>query len=299
MMFKTINLKAIRLDGDTQSRTKIHDETIKEYVQAMQDGATFPAIKVFFDGVDYWLVDGFHRWHAHNSLGRASIDADVQSGSADAARLEAAKANQTHGLRRTNEDKRKSVEMVLRDENVSENWTDREIAKHCGVSHPFVAAIRSPQIAAKQKENKAATIVKQAQNFQFESKPQEVITPKVETLSTPTANVVIEPAPKPTPAPGPEREQEQEPEYSELDAARDQVSDLQRDLVVALMGNVPEDQKTQAASKIDELNAEIKSLSAQLDAVTKSRNDYMNENAAMKNQMAAQRRELEKLRKKA
>jgi outer membrane murein-binding lipoprotein Lpp len=111
------------------------------------------------------------------------------------------------------------------------------------------------------------------------------------------------PKPAPKPAPEPEREQEpapeQEPEYSELDAARDQISDLQRDLVVALMGNVPEDQKTQAASKIDELNAEIKSLSAQLDAVTKSLEAYMNENAAMKNQMAAQRRELQKLRPKA
>jgi hypothetical protein len=140
-------------------------------------------------------------------LGRASIEADVQSGSADAARLEAAKANQTHGLRRTNEDKRKSVEMVLRDENAAENWTDREIAKHCGVSHPFVAAIRDPQIAAKQKANSELHAFKKSQSLTDGAVPQQSNSQKVELNSTPTTNVVIEPAPKPTPAPEPEREQ--------------------------------------------------------------------------------------------
>lgn len=51
-------------------------------------------------------------------------------------------ANAMHGLRRTNEDKRKAVETLLADEEWSK-WSDREIARKFGVGHPFVAAVRS------------------------------------------------------------------------------------------------------------------------------------------------------------
>lgn len=87
------------------------------------------------------------------------------------------------------------------------------------------------------------------------------------------------------------------PEYTELDAANDQISDLQRDLVVALMGNVPDDQKNQAANKIDELHAELKSLSAQIKGLTIARDAYMAENSSMKVHIAAQKREIAKLKK--
>jgi hypothetical protein len=55
--------------------------------------------------------------------------------------LHAAGANAAHGLRRTNADKRRAVETLLRDEEWSK-WSDREIARLCAVSHPFVSQIR-------------------------------------------------------------------------------------------------------------------------------------------------------------
>jgi hypothetical protein len=48
-------------------------------------------------------------------------------------------ANQTHGLRRTQADKRRSVELAI------EQWaieSDRQIAKLTGTTHPFVAKVR-------------------------------------------------------------------------------------------------------------------------------------------------------------
>jgi hypothetical protein len=48
-------------------------------------------------------------------------------------------ANQTHGLRRTNADKRRAVELAL------DRWpdkSDREIATLAGTSHPFVGRVR-------------------------------------------------------------------------------------------------------------------------------------------------------------
>ena len=84
---KAINLAAIRLDGETQSRAEINNEAVAEYVDAIKDGAEFPPIVVFFDGATYWLGDGFHRVHAFRTAGRASINADVRDGTQADAQL--------------------------------------------------------------------------------------------------------------------------------------------------------------------------------------------------------------------
>ncbi len=104
-------------------------------------------------------------------------------------------------------------------------------------------------------------------------------------------------APAPAPAPAVvEPEIEAPPEYTELDAAHDQISELQAELVVARMGDIPEEEKQQAAGLIAELHAEIKTLNASLKAAYLSRDQLMEENAQMKRQMAMQRREIDKLK---
>lgn len=106
-------------------------------------------------------------------------------------------------------------------------------------------------------------------------------------------------APKPvTPAPVAEPESEAPPEYTELDAAHDQISELQSELVVARMGNASEEEKQQAAGLISELRAEIKTLSATLAAVQLSRDSLMEERAQMLRQMKAQRSEIDRLKAK-
>ena len=111
------------------------------------------------------------------------------------------------------------------------------------------------------------------------------------------------PAPKPKPEPAApaaevEPEAEAPPEYTELDAAHDQISDLQAELVVARMGDIPEEEKQQAAGLIAELHAEIKTLNATLAAVTLSRDTLMEERAQMLRQMKAQRAEIDRLKAK-
>ena len=113
------------------------------------------------------------------------------------------------------------------------------------------------------------------------------------------AAAIHKPAPKQAPKPAPavvEPEIEAPPEYTELDAAHDQISDLQAELVVARMGDIPEEEKQQAAGLIAELHAEIKTLNASLKAAYLSRDQLMEENAQMKRQMAMQRREIDKLK---
>lgn len=142
---KKLNLNAIRIDGGTQSRVEINNDAVSDYAEAIKVGIEFPAIVVFHDGADYWLADGFHRYHAHKQAGKASIEAEVHSGTVRDAVLHSLGANRAHGLRMTNADKRKSVSTLLADPEWAK-WSDRKIAELCGVTHPFVAGIRAPKV---------------------------------------------------------------------------------------------------------------------------------------------------------
>lgn len=132
----------IRTDGGTQMRAELNAAMIDEYAQSMREGATFPPIVVYYDGEVYWLGDGFHRLAARKKLFEGTIECEVRSGTRRDAVLCAAGANASHGLRRTNADKRRAVEALLRDEEWAA-WSDREIARRCGVHHELVGRMRA------------------------------------------------------------------------------------------------------------------------------------------------------------
>lgn len=140
-MSTLIQRDRIRRDGGTQPRAATQDAVVADYAEALGSGVVFPPVVVFFDGTDYWLADGFHRDGAHGALGRSEIDCDVRAGTRRDAVLYAVGANEAHGLRRSNDDKRRAVLLLLDDPEWS-HWSDREIAARCRVSHPFVAKLR-------------------------------------------------------------------------------------------------------------------------------------------------------------
>lgn len=136
-----LSIDRIRIDGGTQPRARIDEHLVSEYQQAMADGAEFPPVVVFQDGVENWLADGFHRFHAARRLEKETILADARSGTLRDAILYSVSANAAHGLRRTNEDKRRAVMTLLGDAEW-EQWSDSEIARRCGVTHGFVGDVR-------------------------------------------------------------------------------------------------------------------------------------------------------------
>jgi hypothetical protein len=137
-----LNISEIRTDGGTQSRASLCNETVMQYAEAMEDPNTvFPPVIVYFDGVDHWLADGFHRVAAWERVGRTDIPTDVRNGDRREAILHSVAANTRHGLRRSNDDKRRAVLMLLED-NEWTQWSDSEIARKCGVSQPFVSKLR-------------------------------------------------------------------------------------------------------------------------------------------------------------
>jgi len=137
-----IRVASIRLDGGTQSRASLSEDVIAEYAERVAAGEKFPPIVVFHDGTDHWLADGFHRVHGHLHASADLISADVRQGTRRDAILFSVGANASHGLRRTNADKRRAVETLLRDDEWR-RWASNKIATLCGVSHTFVDSVRS------------------------------------------------------------------------------------------------------------------------------------------------------------
>jgi len=115
-------LTDIRIDGGTQPRTEFNEDVIAEYAQLLPEGAEFPAITVYFDGAHYWLADGFHRYWAAKRA-NAELSINVIHGSNRDAILHSVGANAKHGLRRSNQDKRKAVTTLLLDKEWCQ-WSD-------------------------------------------------------------------------------------------------------------------------------------------------------------------------------
>jgi uncharacterized ParB-like nuclease family protein len=124
-----------------QIRAHMCEETVKEYAEAMAAGAKFPPVIVFHDGTNYWLADGFHRLEAWKRNGVETVKAEVKEGSRIDALKFAFTANNGHGLRMSNEDKRQVVLIVYENRialGLGEVPSGRAVAEMCGVSNHFV-----------------------------------------------------------------------------------------------------------------------------------------------------------------
>ena len=140
----TIPLHGVVLHKDTQSRIAMNQATIDEYAEAIRLGADFPPVVTFFDGAVFWLADGFHRYFAHEAAGVMEIASEQRDGTHRDAILYSCGANAAHGLRRTNEDKRRAVQTLLNDPEWAA-WTQSKIAEACGVSREFVSRLSTAQ----------------------------------------------------------------------------------------------------------------------------------------------------------
>lgn len=149
---KKVKIDAIRIDGGTQGRVVIDQSTVQDYVERMKDGAEFPRVFCVFDGTTYWLVDGFHRYHAFKILNLKEVEIDYKPGTLEEAQVLSFGVNAAHGKPRTNEDKRKVVEAAL-EHPLTKIKSDREIGRICSVSHPFVASVRNAEVKEQQREN--------------------------------------------------------------------------------------------------------------------------------------------------
>jgi hypothetical protein len=149
-LVKLVPLNHIGCDERLQLRAKgIDEEFVDHLADVLADGRELDDGQlpvVFWDGHMYWMADGNHRIAAHKKAGRETMMCEVQQGGFREALRFALSANATHGLRRTNADKRRAVEVALADDEWR-HLSDRLVAELCGVSYWLVSESRKNQSA--------------------------------------------------------------------------------------------------------------------------------------------------------
>lgn len=264
---KSLNLNLLVLDERLQSRVEINEEMVAEYAHDMEQGDQFPPVTVHFDGIQYYLSDGFHRYHAARRIEKASIVANIIHGTFRDAQLYATSVNAKHGMRRTNADKRKAVMTMLDDFEWSQ-WSNAEIARHCGVSAAFVSNVRAEVEG---------------------TKPDTV---KYRTATGEVAEKKRAPGRKPKAQEPEEPEEEAADDTDERDAQQEligiltkQLEDTRAQAAINLMDATDEDKKS-AENLIKELQEENRLLKIELESVKASRDTFQNENAQLKRQVS-------------
>lgn len=281
-----IELSKIRIDGGTQPRAELHQETVAEYAEAYKSGTDLPPVMLFYDGSEFWLADGFHRFFGAKAAGITAIAENITPGTLRDAILYSLSANSKHGLKRSNADKRKAVQTMLDDAEWSQ-WSSREIAKHCSVGHPLVEEMRKLSL----------------EDLPVSDQKKRSYTTKHGTTTTMNTANIGKSKPASDNKPNPEQDVREEsppaeyapPEYSPLDEAMDTVRELQDALALANSGHLRDEDKAQAADLIARLREENRILTLKLRSVTASRDQYQNENGELKRQITRQRREIDKL----
>ncbi|WP_052418082.1 ParB N-terminal domain-containing protein [Pseudooceanicola atlanticus] len=266
-----IELAKIRTDGGTQSRAQIHEETVAEYAEAMADPDTvFPPCIVYYDGKSYWLADGFHRVAAWARVGRTEVPAEVRQGDRRRAMLHSAAANKAHGLRRSREDRRRAIMMMLEDEEWG-RWSDREIARHVGASPTTVSKYRSESVTVQLDSEPRTYTTKHGTEATMNTakigKPAEAVRPPAESAPVPEPQpdhqpTGAEPEPKsedpqpkaPDTLPDPHAKERKELSKLSREGLEDEVIGLRADL---------QDEKAKrkaAQSEVKELKAQLKAF---------------------------------------
>jgi len=295
---ENLRLAQIRTDGGTQPRMSLNESTVAEYQEALTDGAKMPPVTVFHDGVDYWLADGFHRFFAHKNIGALDVQAEVHQGTKRDAILHSVGANASHGLRRTNDDKRKAAMTLLEDSEWGK-WSDREIARVCGVSNDFVSRLRKESLSSN--DSKAAPA-----DRTYTTKHGTEAVMNTANIGKKKADSPVAPPTEKNPArtleaaPLPEEQMDSDDELAEahhtIADLASEVDQLRDQLAIKHM-DASEAEKQHAAGTIADLRKRVRDLELELDAVKASRDTYMRENEQLKIQCNSQRRALQKLQK--
>lgn len=273
-MIKVLNLGALVLDPKLQSRAEINEQTIEDYADAIKLGDEFPPVLVYFDGISYYLTDGYHRYHSHKKAGKAGIACEVVNGTFTDAVLRATSVNSKHGMRRTYADKRKAV-MTLLDDFEWSQWSNAEIARHCGVSPTFVANLRDSGTPDEVKYKTATGKVMTKAKAPGKAKEPEL----------------KEPAKQEQPA---QAEPEFDPRDELIAHLTKENEELTMNLALAHMGGTEQEQ-AEAREVMNVLREELRVANIELVAIKQSRDQYQSENQQLKSQCASYQRQLKKL----
>jgi ParB-like chromosome segregation protein Spo0J len=274
---KKINILNIRIDGGTQPRQEINYDVVKDYAELMRDGVTFPPVTVYFDGAEYWLADGFHRYHATKANATATIEAEVVTGSVDDAEEYSFTANGGRGNDLTKEDKKAIIRRMLLKERYA-GWSQERIAKHVHVSAMFVSRVKA------------------SMEIKDEPKTKKFIKDGVEkemNVSNIGKQAKEQPAKKPEVEPYDENEDKIR-ELSDVITQLDEQVTLLKDKIAIGQWDASEIEKIDVEETLADLRERIRLLEIDNKALRESRDMFQNRNAELMKTVTYLQRKLKK-----
>lgn len=274
---KKINILNIRIDGGTQPRQEINYEVVKDYAELMRDGVKFPPVTVYFDGAEYWLADGFHRYHATKANAVTTIEAEVINGSVDDAEEYSFTANGGRGNDLTTNDKKAIIRRMLLKERYAE-WSQARIAKHVHVSAMFVSRVKASMEIKDEPTTK---------KFVKDGVEKEM---KVGNIGRKAKE---QPAKEPEVAPYDEKEDKIR-ELSEVITQLDEEVTLLKDKIAIGQWDASEIEKIDVEETIAELREQVRLLEIDNKALRESRDMFQNRNAELMKTVSYLQKKLKK-----
>lgn len=135
MTAATVVLAEVVLDPDIYPRGSVREATVERYADALDAGSEFPPI--ILESETNRILDGFHRFHAHERAGRSEIRAEWHTVPDDAtAKLYAASLSATHGDRIAAADRRSLAREML---TANPAFDQSVLARYLGCSQPTVS----------------------------------------------------------------------------------------------------------------------------------------------------------------
>ena len=168
---RMVKLDEIRVEQFCHIRD-FDDLTAEEYRKLIEADGEMDSIELFEDEKGLFLIGGTNRIEAHRRAGRDLIEARIYRGTPTQALILAVESNSRHGLKMSSAQKRLAVRLFLENKEIR-RWSDRRIARSCGVSPQIVADVRSGK--ARERKEPASPAV------------QDAAAPVSETLSEPVA----------------------------------------------------------------------------------------------------------------
>jgi hypothetical protein len=162
-----LSIKLIRTDGQTQSRVRTDPSVVSDYADLMKSGVRFPPIRTWFDGGDYWLVDGFQRLAAATSIGCERITAEVITGSLSEAQWDSYAANAVHGSRRTKADIEGVIRRTLQHPNALQ-LSNSQIARYLHLPEATFRRLRK-QLSSSPDEDKPRIVTRCGKTYPMQT----------------------------------------------------------------------------------------------------------------------------------
>lgn len=161
---RLVKLHYIEKDMALQIRCQNDVDQIDNLCAAIEEGHDIPPVDLFWDETAkrYFIGDGWHRILAYEQRGWEDIPAIVHQGGRPAALKHALGANASHGLRRTNKDKRRAIEIATSE---FPRLSNVAIAELCKVTDKTVARYRpqtEEKLLGKDGKERPANLPKQA-----------------------------------------------------------------------------------------------------------------------------------------